>query len=120
MSIVVPKYRLGGVAFKPYIAEASLPCWLNLVITCSRVLPLPAYRFYAPQGRKLVALTFENLPDRFANLESPFGRFANFEMETAGYALATMLGHQMVGLNALIANRATGAFSSVMKRLWSV
>ncbi|MEQ9230137.1 MAG: phosphorylase, partial [Cyclobacteriaceae bacterium] len=36
----------------------------------------------------------------------------NFEMETAGYyALAKLLGHKVLSLNAILANRVTGKFS---------
>jgi uridine phosphorylase len=39
--------------------------------------------------------------------------FTNFEMETAGiYALAHPLGHQAISVNAILANRLTGKFSS--------
>jgi uridine phosphorylase len=37
----------------------------------------------------------------------------NFEMETAGiYGLARLLGHQALSVNAIIANRVHGTFSS--------
>lgn len=36
----------------------------------------------------------------------------NFEMETAGYyAMARLLGHEMLSLNAIVANRITQEFS---------
>ena len=37
----------------------------------------------------------------------------NFEMETAAiYGLSALLGHNALSLNAIIANRATGQFST--------
>ena len=42
---------------------------------------------------------------------------ANFEMETAGiYALASALGHRAVSASAILANRATGVFSTDPKQ----
>ena len=39
-------------------------------------------------------------------------RLSNFEMETAGYySLGRMLGHEVLSLNAIVANRATGEFA---------
>ncbi|MNT56306.1 hypothetical protein D3C72_1935920 [compost metagenome] len=40
-------------------------------------------------------------------------RFTNLEMETAGiYALANMFGHQALSINAILASRVDGRFSS--------
>jgi len=73
--------------------------------------------FYGPQGRTLrLAL---RQPDYMARLQSfrhqsPEGdfRLSNFEMETAGYyALGQLLGHEVLSLNAIVANRATGEFA---------
>jgi uridine phosphorylase len=73
--------------------------------------------FYGPQGRMLrLELRYPDLLDRlrdvrFSNPEGTF-RLTNFEMETAGYySLGRMLGHEMVSLNAIVANRATGEFA---------
>lgn len=110
--------RLVGLPFKPYMAKASVKLLAKFSDHMVQGVTITSPGFYAPQGRQLrLPLTIEDLPGRFATLESPFGRFTNFEMETAGYyALAEMLGHQMVSLNALIANRATGAFSTNHER----
>lgn len=69
--------------------------------------------FYAPQGRSV------NLPARVPDFirmlsNSSFAGkpITNIEMETAGiYGLSTLLGHQAVSISAILANRATGAFS---------
>jgi uridine phosphorylase len=73
--------------------------------------------FYGPQGRSLrLELRYPDLMERlrgveFSNPEGTF-RLTNFEMETAGYyALGRMLGHEVVSLNAIVANRATGEFA---------
>ncbi|MEJ0056233.1 MAG: hypothetical protein WDN75_11580 [Bacteroidota bacterium] len=44
-------------------------------------------------------------------------RLANFEMETAGYyALGRLLGHEVVSVNAILANRITNKFSKIRIR----
>ncbi|ARN77724.1 phosphorylase [Nonlabens spongiae] len=69
--------------------------------------------FYGPQGRKLrLNPAAEGLNDRIANFEFDGHQITNLEMETSGiYALSKLLGHEAVSLNAILANRATGAFS---------
>jgi len=69
--------------------------------------------FYAPQGRRL------RLPLRIPHLIKEMNYFhegdywlTNFEMETAGYyAMCRMLGHDVLSLNAIVANRITHQFS---------
>lgn len=73
--------------------------------------------FYGPQGRRL-RLDLRQ-PDMMRQLQSfrhqsAEGEFrlTNFEMETAGYyGLGRMLSHEVVSLNAILANRATGEFA---------
>jgi len=106
--------RLVEIPFVPYMAEASNELLAKFSEHMYQGVTITAPGFYAPQGRALRApVKFHNLPDRFVPIETPYGRFTNFEMETAGYyAMAKLLGHKMVSLNALIANRATGSFSN--------
>ena len=68
--------------------------------------------FYGPQGRAIrLHGRDSNLVERFADFRLGDFRFTNFEMETAGlYALGRLLGHEVLSLNALVANRATGHF----------
>jgi uridine phosphorylase len=71
--------------------------------------------FYAPQGRKVRAATqmptlLEDL-NYYHNKSSEFW-FTNFEMETAGYyAMGRLLGHEVLSVNAIIANRIKNKFS---------
>lgn len=100
--------------FKPYFAEASnqllnhfrgLNAYEGITITCPG--------FYAPQGREIrLKPALSGFLDKLQRLDSSFGRFTNFEMETAGYyAMAKMMGHEMISFSALIANRAKQTFS---------
>ena len=69
--------------------------------------------FYAPQGRQLRGKVFQE--DYLLNLRQfkyKDHRITNFEMETAGiYGMSSMLGHDAISFNALLANRANGTFS---------
>jgi len=69
--------------------------------------------FYAPQGRMLRAeAKYEDLIKRLSNIEVNGLRITNFEMETAAiYGMATLLGHQAVSVNAILANRINHTFS---------
>ena len=70
--------------------------------------------FYVPQGRQL---RFKGQIDKFSQKLSDF-RFqnrwlTNAEMETAGYyALGRLMGHDVLSVNAILANRVTGTFAS--------
>ena len=70
--------------------------------------------FYGPQ-RRSVRLPFVG-PELSELAEFRFNgnqRLTNFEMETAGiYGLANLLGHRSLSVSAILANRATGEFSS--------
>lgn len=76
-------------------------------------ITLTAPGFYAPQGRNLRGYARrEAFLDRFLQFEWRDRRLTNLEMETAAiYGLSNLLGHQAISLNALLANRSTGAFS---------
>ena len=79
-----------------------------------RGITISAPGFYAPQGRKLRARPAkENLVEKLAAFRYGSLRFTNLEMETAGiYALGNVLGHRCLSVNAILANRLDGTFSS--------
>ncbi|HEY8936932.1 MAG TPA: nucleoside phosphorylase [Cyclobacteriaceae bacterium] len=71
--------------------------------------------FYAPQGREIrIPIKFPKLLEElnyYHNKSSDFW-LTNFEMETAGYyAMARLLGHEALSVNAIIANRVKNKFS---------
>ncbi|MCU0402901.1 MAG: nucleoside phosphorylase [Algoriphagus sp.] len=68
--------------------------------------------FYAPQGREVrLKPRFDQMIERLAGLKIGEKRLTNFEMETAGYyALGKLLGHEMLSLNAIVANRPLKKF----------
>jgi len=69
--------------------------------------------FYGPQGRVLrLGIRDESLNEKMDRFAFEGTRLTNLEMETAAiYGLSALLGHNALSLNAIIANRATGAFS---------
>ncbi|SEK54018.1 uridine phosphorylase [Aquimarina amphilecti] len=70
--------------------------------------------FYGPQGRVLRLPLFDtNLNEKIGSFSYADKKITNLEMETAGiYGMAKLLGHRAVSMNAMIANRATGKFST--------
>ncbi|MDC8004213.1 nucleoside phosphorylase [Aureisphaera galaxeae] len=69
--------------------------------------------FYGPQGRKLrLALEDDGMNKKLESFRYNDKTITNLEMETSGiYAMASLLGHNAVSLNAILANRALGTFS---------
>jgi uridine phosphorylase len=71
--------------------------------------------FYAPQGRQL------RIPSRYPRLLEDLNYYhnascdfwlTNFEMETAAYyALARLSGHEVLSVNAILANRISHEFA---------
>ncbi len=102
-----------GLTFQPYFAHASNALLDLFKEEFYQGVTITAPGFYAPQGRQVrLKPKVDNLVDKLACMETPFGHFTNLEMETSGYyAMAKLLGHEMVSLNALIANRARQEFS---------
>lgn len=70
--------------------------------------------FYGPQSRTLrLRPSQTHLQERLQGFHFNGERITNLEMETSGiYAMAALLGHRAVSLNAILANRANGTFST--------
>ena len=70
--------------------------------------------FYGPQGRVLrLDIQDSELNNKMDQFEFEGIKMTNLEMETAAiYGLGKLLGHNCLSLNAIIANRASGTFSS--------
>ena len=100
--------------FEPYFAPASANMLAKYAKGFYQGITITAPGFYAPQGRAVrLKPRLADMLDKLAAANTPYGAFTNFEMETAGYyAMAQLLGHEMLSINALIANRANQTFSS--------
>jgi len=70
--------------------------------------------FYGPQGRSLYLKSrIGPFLDEFYNHRIDDIPVTNMEMETAGiYLLSSLLGHRALSVNAILANRITGTFST--------
>lgn len=102
-----------GLGFTPYVSKCSPKLMKQIGYDMIKGNTVTSPGFYAPQARKI------RLPLRQPNLLRDLTQFhkgdfwlTNFEMETAAYyALAKLMGHEMLSLNAIIANRSKEEFS---------
>ncbi|WP_027003158.1 nucleoside phosphorylase [Hugenholtzia roseola] len=107
-----------ALPFLPYTAQADSALIDKVGFDMIRGTTLTACGFYAPQGRVLRCTpAMPNLIEKLAAFRYDLGaeslRLTNLEMETAGYyAFGKILGHQVLSLNAILANRQTGEFAS--------
>ena len=99
--------------FTPYCVKGSSDLLQKIGFDMLKGNTVTCPGFYAPQGREL------RLPLRMPKLMEHLNYFhydnfwlTNFEMETAGYyAMGRMLGHEILSVNAIIANRITNKFA---------
>jgi uridine phosphorylase len=104
-----------GLPFTPYVVRGSemLKKQIASDMIVGNTVTTPG--FYAPQGRTVRAAArypklLEDL-NYYHNKSSDFW-LTNFEMETAGYyAMGRLLGHEILSVNAIIANRIKNKFS---------
>tara|TARA_B100001057_G_scaffold231294_2_gene231537 strand:+ start:2563 stop:3435 length:873 start_codon:yes stop_codon:yes gene_type:complete len=100
---------------EPYAVKSSDFLWNHMYEDqFKKGITLTMNGFYAPQGRSIRILLSQ--PDvlkksdciLFNNLQ-----VSNIEMETAGlYAFGKIFNHEVISLSIVLANRATGLFSS--------
>lgn len=101
--------------FTPYVVRGSetLRKQIGADMIAGNTVTAPG--FFAPQGRTVrVPIKYPKLVDDLISYHHRPSDFwlANFEMETAGYyAMARILGHEVMSANAIIANRAKNKFS---------
>lgn len=106
-------HRKTGLPFMPYVVRGSNSLREQIGFDMMQGNTVTCPGFYAPQAREL------RLPLRFPKLLEDLnyyhkGEFwlSNFEMETSGYyAMARLLGHDALSVNAIIANRIKNKFS---------
>jgi uridine phosphorylase len=104
-----------GTSVTPYVVSGSQMLRKQYAADMVTGNTITAPGFYAPQGREIrVPLKYPTLATDLAgyyNKAEDF-RLTNFEMETAGYyAMARLMGHEVLSVNAIIANRAKSKFS---------
>jgi uridine phosphorylase len=101
--------------FTPYVVKGSAILLKQLAADMIKGNTVTCPGFYAPQGREIrIAAKFPNLLKNlnyYHNKTSDFW-LTNFEMETSAYyALGRLLGHEVLSVNAIIANRIKNKFS---------
>lgn len=97
----------------PYVTAADSTLLNTIGKGIEHGITVTAPGFYAPQGRQVRA---KNAVPNFIALINSFKqsdyRITNLEMETAGiYALAKILGHKALSVNAILASRVNFEFS---------
>ncbi|MDN4164277.1 nucleoside phosphorylase [Cytophagales bacterium LB-30] len=102
-----------GLPFTPYCVKGSESLIAQLGEDMMKGNTLTAPGFYAPQGRIVrLGLKLPKLIEQLNYFHHNDQWLTNFEMETAGYyAMGRLLGHEVVSVNAIIANRITNKFS---------
>ncbi|MEL6536644.1 MAG: nucleoside phosphorylase [Bacteroidota bacterium] len=102
-----------GFPFKPYVVKGSEKLLARIGEGMVKGNTVTCPGFYAPQGRELrMPLRFPKLIDQLNSFHHQDFWLTNFEMETAGYySLGRLLGHDVLSMNALIANRISNRFS---------
>jgi len=101
----------------PYIIQGTLTLIQKLSSRGITGITATAGGFYGPQGRELrLRCSFPGMLDAMAKFSYKDHRIINFEMETSSlYGLGRMLGHQVASICVLLANRATGEYTSTIK-----
>jgi uridine phosphorylase len=116
-------YEKIQLPLRPYVVQCapSLRDRIGVGMTPGNTVTAPG--FFAPQGRTV------RIPIRYANLLGDMSayrgrmghaifRLTNFEMETAGYyAMARLLDHDALSVNAIIVSRVKGETSTDPRRV---
>lgn len=99
--------------FTPYLAKGSESLLEQIGEGMIKGNTVTSPGFYAPQGRRIrLDLKFPHLLRDLNCFHHKEFWLTNFEMETSAlYAMANMLGHEMLSVNAVVANRIQGTFS---------
>jgi uridine phosphorylase len=102
-----------GLPFAPYCVQGSESLRQKIAFDMIPGNTLTCPGFYAPQGRVLrVQLKNEQLVQAYHSFRFEDFKITNFEMETAGYySLGRLLGHEMLSLNAIVADRVNHRFA---------
>ncbi|WP_226390622.1 nucleoside phosphorylase [Penaeicola halotolerans] len=102
------------VGFDPYVVAGSqlLLDKLGKGLLIGQTVTCPG--FFGPQGRMVrLRPAIPDIIERLSQLKVEGQQLTNFEMETAGYyAMGRLLGHEVLSLNAIVANRITQKFAT--------
>lgn len=98
----------------PYIVKCSDELANKIGFDILQGITVTAPGFYGPQGRSLrMELQFPDFNQKLESFRFQDERILNFEMETSAlYGLGRSLGHNVLTVCAIIANRVSGKYSS--------
>lgn len=101
----------------PYMASASPSLLKYFTKNYHHGITVTCPGFYGPQGRMVrLPLAKPNLVPLLSSFHFGSHRITNFEMETSAiYGLGSLLGHNHLSLNVIVANRIRKEFSSNSK-----
>lgn len=102
-----------GIPFQPYCVSGSSSLRKKFAFDMIGGNTVTCPGFYGPQGRKLrLDLAFPKIIENLNYFHDQDFWLTNFEMETAGYyAFGRLLDHEILSVNAIIANRITNEFA---------
>jgi uridine phosphorylase len=102
-----------GLTFMPYVIKGTGALVDQVCFDMVKGNTVTCPGFYAPQGRQIrVPIRFPKLMEDLNYYHNGDFWLTNFEMETSGYyALGRILGHEVLSVNAIIANRIKNKFS---------
>lgn len=102
------------IDFQPYCVSGSEMLLKQIAFDMIPGNTLTCPGFYAPQGRVLRGgLLNPDLLKVYQEFKLCDFQLTNFEMETAGYySMGRILGHEVLSLNAIVANRITHEFAT--------
>jgi uridine phosphorylase len=105
--------KLSSKVSAPYISACSADLLKRFDQGFHKGITVTCPGFYGPQGRVLrLGLSNPGFIDSLTHFNYEGNIISNFEMETAGlYGLGKLMGHHLLSLNAIMANRITGEFS---------
>jgi uridine phosphorylase len=103
-----------GLPFSPYISYADSGLLSRVGEGMVRGITLTCPGFYAPQGRSVRLQPAQgDLLSHYISFQHGQIQITNFEMETAGYySMGSLLGHRMLSVNVIVANRVNDVFST--------
>jgi len=114
-SIAKDIQKKSSILFTPYVVKGSSMLMKQFAADMVIGNTITAPGFYAPQGRAIrIPLKYPKLVEELSRYHNKTNNFwlTNFEMETAGYyGMARLLGHDVLSVNAIIANRQINKFS---------
>lgn len=98
----------------PYVCSASEKLKTLFNADFHQGITITSPGFYGPQGRSIhLPATVHNFIEKLNKFRFQNLPISNIEMESSAlFGLSKLLGHESISLNAILANRITGSFST--------